>query len=370
MKIVDFLLRQKELLSVFQINKEVKLKDIDIRHYEFFSDQNNDKTDQIKENADFHYPVFVPSGKNRFDSCIVLMHGLNERSWSKYLYWAEYLALNTGKPVILFPIAFHMNRSPLSWSDPRAMINLVQQRNSALSENKSLCFANAALSERLSENPDRFYNSGHQTLVDLTKLCVEIKEGKHDLFNKGTNIDFFAYSIGAFVTEILFIANPSNLFIDSKLFVFCGGSIFKSMYGESKCIMDKSAYNKIFNRYCYEWLEDVESRISKGLLKPDSFLNAFNMMIDPDKYKNERLGFFESMKNRISGVSLTKDRVMPYKGVQECMGERLADKCFELIDFPYDYTHESPFPVNGKTDETALSDSFLRVFQKAACFLF
>ena len=62
----------------------------------------------IRENTDFKYTVFAPKSNEKFSNAILLLHGLNERSWEKYLPWAEYLCKETGKPVILFPIAFHM----------------------------------------------------------------------------------------------------------------------------------------------------------------------------------------------------------------------------------------------------------------------
>jgi hypothetical protein len=55
---------------------------------------------------------------------------LYERSWLKYLAWALNLAELTGSYVILFPISFHINRSPATWKDPRTMIHLLKDRHS------------------------------------------------------------------------------------------------------------------------------------------------------------------------------------------------------------------------------------------------
>lgn len=374
-KVTDFLNRQKDLLLNFKSGKSISGEPVKVEYFDFFSDtdiKNNLQLivdNNIVENKKFKYPVFIPKNAAKKDSCIILMHGLNERSWDKYLYWAEYLATNTGKPVILFPIAYHINRSPEDWSNPRIMKYVVEKRNTEAVENRSLCFANAALSERLSEDPSRFYNSGHQTVLDMTNLARQIKGGKHPLFKEGTSIDFFAYSIGAFVSEIILMANPEKLFTDSRLFIFCGGSIFKSMYGESRFIMDKQAYEKIFKFYCHDWLNQLNQFIDDGKLKSDIYLNAFNAMIRADKFRQQREAFFETSKHRISGVSLVKDTVMPYSGVEACMGDKVARECFQLIDFPYDYSHESPFPTNGKVEDQILSASFSTVFQKAASFL-
>jgi hypothetical protein len=171
------------------------------------------------------------------------------------------------------------------------------------------------------------------------------------------------------MAEILLMANPENLFKKSKLFIFCGGSIFNSMFGESRCIMDKPAYDTLLRYYCKEWFGYIHQSVTCGGLAMDNVLSAFNSMIMPNMFKKKREIFFASAKQRISGISLVKDSVMPFSGVEACMGNEMACQCFRLIDFPYEYTHESPFPTNGHIDEKVLNASFLSVFQKAASFL-
>lgn len=381
MYVLKFLQRQKELLNRFRIGKEVQLEESRINVHTFAFESKgitpfDGETDNellpdqnISENERFNYQVFVPIGKTNSDAFILLLHGLNERNWDKYLIWAEYLAMQTGKPVILFPIAFHINRAPSLWCDPRSMKTVMEKRLTDSGDHRSLSFVNAALSERMSEEPSRFYSSGRQTLNDLTKLTREIKEGKHPLFAPNATADIFAYSIGSFLSEILLMANPQKLFTDSRLFVFCGGSIFSHMYGESRCIMDKSAYDRLYHYYCHEWSAILKRTRKSGKVLQDSILTAFNAMINPDTYRESRERFFHSCQHRISGISLLKDKVMPWAGVEACMGSKLASQCFELVDFPYEYTHEFPFPANGRIDDLSLDHSFSKVFQKAAAFL-
>jgi hypothetical protein len=381
MYMLRFLQRQKELLNHFRIGKELQLDDsnINIHTFEFESraitpifqeTEIEPAADQkIAENERFNYQVFVPMGKTKSNSAILLLHGLNERNWDKYLIWAEYLAMQTGKPVILFPIAFHINRAPSCWCDPRSMKVVMEKRQHETGDHRSLSFVNAALSERLSEEPSRFYSSGRQTINDLTKLASEIKTGRHPLFAPDTTADIFAYSIGSFLSEILLMANPLNLFTHSRLFVFCGGSIFSHMFGESRCIMDKTAYDRLFHYYCHEWASILKRTLDSGRLLQDEILAAFNTMINPDTYRENRERFFNSCRDRISGISLLKDKVMPWSGVEACMGSKLAGQCFELVDFPYEYTHEFPFPVNGRIPDNSLNHSFSKVFHKAAAFL-
>ena len=169
-------------------------------------------------NFNFTYPVFMPSGVQKSTGAIVMLHGLNERNWLKYLYWAQYLSENTGKAVILFPMAFHVNRSPGFWSDPRAMQDAYQMRVNQSPENAVATPVNAALSTRLDTHPEWFCTSGLQSCYDLICLNRMIRSGKHELFSQGASVDFFAYSVGAFLLEVLLIANPEDLFLDSKSF--------------------------------------------------------------------------------------------------------------------------------------------------------
>lgn len=380
MRTENFLQRQKRL--VFNLRnlvwKESDHNKISIKRFGFnslvsdrFENIENTYLQQdskIEENYHFTYDVFVPKNRKDHQSAILLLHGLNERSWDKYLQWAYYLAVNTGKPVILFPIAFHMNRSPSSWANPRIMKWWIEKRRQNYGVINSLSFANVALSNRLSDEPYRFYSAGRQTINDLVILARQMRDGQHPLFRKGAILDILGYSIGSFLAEILLMANPEDLFAHSRLFIFCGGSIFRQMYGTSRYIMDEKAYNRLFNYYCNDWLTE-KNDFCKNIEDTDTLQQAFNAMISSDIGRGRRESFFNSSVNRISGISLQKDTVMPYKGVEACMGQQTAKRCFEVLDFPFDYTHETPFPLNEKIDNRTLKNSFQRVFRKCSAYL-
>ena len=324
---------------------------------------------QISENQNFTYPVFIPGDTKKFKSAIIMLHGLNERSWAKYYPWAEYLAITTGRPIILFPIAYHMNRGPAEWSNPRVMAELVTKRKSLPENRGAMSFANAALSQRLTDLPDRFFWSGLQTVSDITGLVKKIRDGAHPLFHKNADIDLFGYSIGAFLAEIILMANPGKLFTDTRLFIFCGGSIFSQMFGVSKLIMDTPAYNRLLQFYCSEWPTIYGKSKPGNLSSDDPLIKAFSAMIRPDHFKTERESFFAGAKNRISGIALQKDQVMPYSGIKACMGDKTTNECIELIDFPFDYTHEIPFPDHGKIDTKLTREAMNKVLVKSAAFL-
>lgn len=366
---MNYCQRYLELSALFKQGADCHLTETktDIRFFPFGSASYSGETlpsdSSIEENYSFEYPVFTPCGRQKQDKAILLLHGLNERNWNKYLTWAEFLCNNTGKPVILFPIAFHINRSPLSWSTPRALSSLLNYRRQEYTDDRSISFANVALSERISQSPERFYLSGRQTCSDLTALFEEIKTGRHPLFSEDTHIDIFAYSIGAFLSQIALMANLKGLYSDTRLFMFCGGSIFRSMCGISRSIMDKAAFDKLYNYYIYIFGKESVLKWIR-----DEAFNAFYRMISPERFQTQRENFFEQAGGRIGGIALAQDSVIPYHGVKEAMGVKNTEERIELLDFSFPYSHENPFPVNTR-DVSSVNSSFTKVFSRAAAFL-
>jgi len=367
---MDYSERHATLDVQFALGKDCHIisSNINIRFFSFNSTFRplllNADDEFIGENASFVYPVLYPAGKTKSDDAIVLLHGLNERKWNKYLPWAEYLVKTSGKPVILFPIAFHMNRSPYAWSNPHEMSYMLNLRRMRNGDDRFLTVANVALSERICEQPLRFYVSGKQSIIDLNELVVSIKEGKHPLFNENAQIDIFAYSIGAFLSQIALMADENGIYSDSKLFMFCGGGVFSSMFGKSRSILDGKAFDVLLKYYL-----DTYPAILFSTENKDRISQAFCSMIAPQWFEKERSSFFENMGNGLSGISLKKDYVMPHSGIVHAMGEKYAASHIQCLDFDYDYSHETPFPLTGKVDIQTVNRSFDKVFSTAAQFL-
>ena len=269
--------RTQQLTAIICYDKTYILEDqpLEIRPYHFIQNMGVNEIEQfqqllptnefcsipdnnIQENKSFSYTIFTPKGSRKTNQAILLLHGLNERNWDKYLTWAEYLSLATGKAVILFPIAFHMNRTPGNWYNPRALMPWVARRKQEVEHLNNSTFVNVALSYRLSDTPLRFYISGKESMFNLWQLFREIKTGQHLLFEKDSSINIFAYSIGAFLSQILMLANPEHLLDDSKLFLFCGGSIFSQMDGSTRDIMDQEAYRRVKNYFLNDFLMNIK----------------------------------------------------------------------------------------------------------------
>jgi hypothetical protein len=363
-----------ELKSIFNPSKpEIDLSSgIRIRNIEFLSDNPeesfiNPEDPGIRENTLFSYPVICPA--NASGRAILMLHGLNERSWTKYLPWAYRLAENTGSYVILFPISFHINRSPETWSNPRSMSDYLNIRNSIIGKISYSSFANIALSNRLADDPMRFFNSGYQTTNDIIKLLNSIRNGTHPEIPGGCSVDVFAYSIGAFLSEILLMGNPENLFSNSKLFIFCGGSVFSNMNGSSKLIMDKRAFERVYNYY----LNDFENHIGKKSGLSDFFNSsqigiAFRSMLDFNRLIPFREKLLLRLRDQICAVALEKDTVIPLPGVVETLKPTRKNNV-RVMDFSYPYSHEKPFPVLDSYLKSRVDRCFTQVFDTATSFL-
>jgi hypothetical protein len=327
----------------------------------------NKRDDEISMNYSFDYLIAEPDDSKRakdekLKSFIFLFHGLNERSWEKYISWAEALVNKTGRAVILFPLAFHINRAPVEWSNPRLMNPLINEAGKNKKKHFNLSFVNFALSSRIKSDPYRFYLSGKQTIYNICQLLLQIDNGEHPLIESNAKFDIFAYSIGAFMSQVMIQANPMNRFGNSKLFMFCGGSVFCKMNGNSKLIMDKESF-LILNRYY--------KREFLGLFKKqdkiDSIDRAFISMIGTRTFKKERKSFYLVSQERVRIVALKQDKVIPIKGIKKALG-RVWEVCLEEMDFTYKYSHEAPFPLNIK-EKDSREYWFNEVFTRASEFL-
>jgi pimeloyl-ACP methyl ester carboxylesterase len=315
--------------------------------------------DHIEENRHFSYPVFIPKGTQQTDRSIILLHGLNERSWEKYLPWAERLCLQTGAAVVLFPIAFHMNRTPEEWSNPRAISPFVDLRKQQLNDGGNTTFVNLAISSRISQCPIRFYVSGRESVYNVRQLIKDIKNGRHPLFKEGSSVHIFAYSIGAFLAQVLFLSDPDQLLSDSRLFMFCGGTIFSRMNGSARDIMDQESFLKMRNYYLNDFMTG-----NKGY--NDSMTKAFKSMLSIPAFREYRELFFQKIQDRIKAITLLKDTVIPTIGVREALGAGCSGNVLEEWDYPYEYSHQVPFPVRGKVPAELVMQNFNALFDRAA----
>lgn len=324
------------------------------------------------ENNDFKYILIRPAGSGKSDGLILMLHGLNEKKWEKYLTWAGTLQKLTGKSVILFPITFHMNRAPEAWSSSRLMNRVAEERKKLFDGLTASSFANAAISTRLYLKPQRFFFSGFQTYYDIMRLLNEIRTGSHPFFSREASVDMFGYSIGAFLSEILFIANHNTVLDNSRLILFCGGCTTDGFSPASKTIMDSAAYCSFRDFYAVNFEEEIKKNLIMRAFYKDPLpeAQAFRCMLNYERMRSFREDIFRKSSERIYALPLRKDLVIPPEEVKKTLnGKDLTIySTVEIKDLPYQYTHETPFPVN-PAQKNVVDNCFENILEKMAAFL-
>jgi hypothetical protein len=316
---------------------------------------------QVSENRAFRYHIFAPAAGGPSREAILLFHGFNEKYWDKYLPWAYELTARTGKSVILFPITFHMNRAPMMWSDRRLMHRVCELRKHAYPAVIGSTLSNAAISTRLQARPQRFFWSGLQSYYDVRQLLEEIAAGRHPGIAPDATYDIFAYSIGCLLAQILLMSDPTGAFAQTRLCLFCGGAVLNRMSPVSRFILD-SECNVALYSYAVEHLEshlrtNERLRHFLGEAHPEGI--HFRSMLNYNVLRREREAQFRRLGPRLLALALEGDQVIPaYEVMNTLQGSaRNLPARVEVLDFPYDYRHEDPFPVTeglrGAVDEAA-----------------
>ncbi len=327
---------------------------------------------EIMENINFKYHTLSFKSDKKAKGIILMFHGFNEKVWAKYLPWAKYLLEKTGKTIVMFPIAFHMNRAPLAWSNTREMYKISQERKERHPNVICSSLSNVAISTRLHNKPQRFIWSGLQTYYDVVELFEEIKKGEHPIIAPDATIDVFAYSIGCLLAEILMMTNKDGYLDNSRFVAFCGGAVFNRLSPVSKFILDSEA-----NVSLYSYLvEHLESHLKRDKVMAhhlgDNYPEGINFrsMLDYKVLTKHREDKFRQMADRIYAVLLEQDTVIPpYEVINTLQGSRRdIPMKVDILDFPYKYKHEDPFPaLTGIAEE--VDKAFLETFAPIAEFL-
>lgn len=331
----------------------------------------NKKDAEIPENIKFRYHMMMPKKEIKSKGIIFLFHGFNEKTWYKYLPWAKYILEKTGKSIVMFPIAFHMNRAPAAWSDTREMYRVSEQRKERHPDILCSSLSNVAISTRLHNKPQRFIWSGLQTYYDMIDFVEHIKADLHPAIDKDASIDFFSYSIGTFLGEILMMSNKNNYFSESKYATFCGGAIFNRLSPVSKFILDSEANVSLYS-FVVEHLESHMKRdeVLRHYMHTDPEGNNFRSMLNYRTLTQEREKRFREMSHQFYAVTLAKDEVVPpYEVMNTLQGSRRDIPAnIEVLDYPYKYIHEDPFPALSKIEDE-VDKQFRYTFDKISNFL-
>jgi hypothetical protein len=328
--------------------------------------------DKVVENNDFNYLTVLPHGVRKADKAVILLHGLNEKSWSKYLPWAASLSARNRCAVILFPLAFHMDRAPGAWADPRLMNAVARERAALFPGIRCSTFANAAISTRLQTEPGRFCLSGLRTMRDVAALVRYVRRGEHPCLEAGARVDLFGYSIGGLTGEMLLMSDAEGLFNDSRLVLFCAGAALDGMNPLSRAILDSEACAAVtgFLGPGLDRHVAADERLTRIFGAHEREARTFRLFTPVEGAARERRSVFMRLRERIRSISLTRDTVMPPSAVRAALnGATGATTSLDTeLDFPYRYSHENPFPAGGR-DGGLVDLAFGRTMALAAGFL-
>ena len=326
----------------------------------------------IERNKNFDYYILKRADVENAEGAIIFFHGLNEKKWDKYLPWAYELAQKTKKAIILFPIAFHMNRAEEIWSDRHKMVEVAQFRKKNYPENTNCSFVNAAISSRLEAHPQRIFWSGFQTYSDVIQVVKDIRNQQIKSISPETSIDLFGYFIGSFLSMILKMADPEGFFENSKLFCFCGGMTIDRMFPISKYIMDARAAIKMQTVFAELLSSDFQSDERLGHFQDEKLHpqeSWFKMMLRYNYFQKEREDRIKKLHHQIKLYVLEKDEVAPPIEALNTLqgGYRNIKTEVEIQDFPYEYSHMVPFPLTNKIQKE-VTEAFQHFINSASAF--
>jgi hypothetical protein len=200
----------------------------------------------VPENRDFRYPLLRAPGPGRARHLVVLLHGLNERSFTKYVPWAYQLWRATGAAVALFPLSFHVNRVDPLWGRE---FDLHLARRRAVPRNEDVHAFNCVISERLDAFPERFFWGGLQSFGDVADLVREIRSGRHPLVDPSARVDLVGYSIGGYLSLGLLLVDEDGLFSGSRAVVLEAGAALRATNMSSRFIIDHACEVSLMKLY-------------------------------------------------------------------------------------------------------------------------
>jgi hypothetical protein len=136
--------------------------------------------------------------------------------------------------------------------------------------------------------------------------------------------------------------------------------------------MDTRAFNQLDNAFLRQNPSVIRKKINIEHLNTFSGLwSGFMAMLRLGKHEHLRERSFYRLRNQISAVGLALDQVIPAKSILRTLaGSENRNKIpMKIMDFPYPYSHENPFPTGNQHFRPQVNESFHQVFSGAVNFL-
>ena len=295
----------------------------------------------IGENLDFRYPLLRSQGDGRGERArhlIVVLHGLNERSFTKYVPWAYQLWRSTGAAVALFPLSFHVNRVLPRWGGE---IDGHLARRRAVPRNEDVHPFNCVVSERLDAYPERFFWGGLQSYGDVVDLIRGVREGRHPHVHPEARVDLLGYSIGGYLALGLLLLDEGGLFGDSRALVFESGAALRATNMSSRFIIDHACEVSLMKLYVRFTGRLANARLSHWLREHD--LGRWLRALCGDESERPRLeARLRELAPRLLAIGNANDEVIPapamlntLQGLHRDTGVRVQELALGVHEHPF-----------------------------------
>lgn len=320
----------------------------------------------VVENTAFRYPLLrghAPAGDvNRARKLIILLHGLNERSYGKYVPWAYQLWRQTGAAVALMPLSFHINRVHPQWARE---IRQHQARRDEVARNENVHSFNSVLSARLDARPERFFWGGLQAYGDVVALVRQIRAGKHPQIDPEAQIDLLGYSAGGYLALGLVLADESGLFANSRAVLFAAGAVLRSTHLSTRLIMDMACEISLMKLYVRFTDRLAGPRLAHWLAHHDEG-HWFRAMFGEEKERARLEARLKEVAPRLLAITNSRDEVIPPSAVLNTLQGLNRDTGVRVESLPLG-VHEHPFvcPDYAQRDRRFISEYVdLEVFKE------
>ncbi len=292
----------------------------------------------VAENLDFRYPLLRGPGGGRARHLVVVLHGLNERSFTKYVPWAYQLWRSTGAAVALFPLSFHVNRVLPSWG--RHIDEHLAARR-AVARNENVHAFNCVISARLDAYPERFFWGGVQSYGDVVDLVREIRSGRHPHVEPDARVDLVGYSIGGYLALGLLLIDEDGLFSGSRAVVFESGAALRATNMSSRFIIDHACEVQLMKLYVRFTGRLANDRLSHWLREHE--LGRWFRALCGDEAERPRLeARLRELAPRLLALGNVNDEVIPWPAIVNTLQGLHRDTGVEVRRLELG-VHEHPF---------------------------
>lgn len=330
----------------------------------------------IKDNLEFRYPFLrghsAPGDTTRSQHLIILLHGLNERSYSKYVPWAYQLWRSTGAAVALFPLSFHVNRVEPHWG--RELKQHLGRRQE-VARNENVHQFNCVLSERLDTHPERFFWGGLQSYGDVVDLVKQIRAGAHPYVDAKAQIDLIGYSAGGYLSLGLMLADETGLFQDSRCVLFASGAVLRSTHLSTRLIMDMACEISLMKLYVRFTQRLASPRLAHWLTNHEEG-RWFRALFGEESERPRLEARLKALAPRLLAIANANDEVIPanavfntLQGLHRDTGVRVETLALGVHEHPFvcaDYEQRDRRFITEFLDVPVLGQGFEQFIAHAA----